>query len=86
MSFRETLRREIEVALSKHSQSIGFRIVKYLLLGAILFFFWGTRTLWIILIILFVFSLTLHFWYRYKSRRWTKDYGMWRYHESKKIH
>lgn len=79
----ETIRREIEVAFSKHSQPVWFRIVKYLVLGAVVYFLWGTNTLWIVLGILVVFSLTLHFWYRYKTKAWTQSYGMWKYHRGK---
>ena len=79
MSLSETIKREIEVAFSKHSQPIWFRILKYLVLGTLVYFLWGTDTLWIVLFILFVLSLTLHFWYRYKTKGWTQSYGMWKY-------
>ena len=83
MSFKKTIQREIEVAFSKHSQPVGFKIVKYILLGLILYFFWGTRLLWIILLLLLVPALVLHFWYRYKTEGWTKSYGMWNYEKNK---
>jgi hypothetical protein len=77
------LKRELEVAFSKKSQPLGFRIMKYIVLGAIVYFFWATRLLWIILGVLFVFSLALHFWYRYKTRGWRRSYGMWKYEKSR---
>jgi hypothetical protein len=79
MSFNKIIKRELEVAFSKHSQPIWFRILKYILLGSMLYFFWGRKLLWIILLILSVFSLLLHFWYRHKTKGWTKSYGLWKY-------
>jgi asparagine N-glycosylation enzyme membrane subunit Stt3 len=40
---------------------VWFRVVKYILLGSALYFFWGNSLLWIILLIFFVFALLLHF-------------------------
>jgi hypothetical protein len=51
MKLSKTMKREIEVAFSKHSQPVWFRILKYILLIAILYFFWGEKLLWIILLI-----------------------------------
>jgi hypothetical protein len=48
-------------------------------LGFTLYFFWGTTTLWIILVCLLVVSMALHFWYRYKTQGWTKSYGLWKH-------
>jgi hypothetical protein len=79
MSFKETLKREAEVAFSKHSQPIGFRVVKYVVLGCLVYFLWGTNLLWIILAALLVPALGLHFWYRHKTNGWRKSYGMWKY-------
>lgn len=83
MSFNKTIKREIEVALSKHSQPVWFRILKYIVLGCIVYFFWGSKLLWIILLVLFAFSLLLHFWYRYKTQGWTKSYGIWKHDKNK---
>ena len=79
MALNKTIKRELEVAFSKHSQPIWFRVLKYILLGCILFFFWGTKLLWIILLISFAFAMLLHFWYRYKTQGWTKSYGLWKH-------
>jgi len=82
MPLNKTIQREIEVAFSKHSQPVWFRVLKYLVLGCIIYFFWGTRLLWIILLPLFVLALLLHFWYRYKTQGWTKSYGMWKHEKA----
>lgn len=79
MALNKITKREIEVAFSKHSQPIWFRILKYILLGCLLYFLWGTKLLWIILIILLIFSMALHVWYRYKTQGWTKSYGLWKH-------
>ena len=83
MALGKTIKRELEVAFSKHSQPIWFRVLKYILLGVILFFFWGTKLLWIILLIMFVFAMLLHFWYRYKTQGWTKSYGLWKHEKDR---
>lgn len=83
MSFKEIIKREIEVAFSKHSQPIWFRVCKYIMLFLVLFFFWNTKMLWIILAGLFIAAMILHFWYRYKTKGWTKSYGLWKYFGNK---
>ena len=79
-SFSETTKREIEVAFSKHSQPIWFRIVKYIVLGVLVYSLWGNDILWIVLVVLLLLSLCLHFWYRFKTRGWTQSYRGWKFH------
>jgi len=83
MALGKTIKRELEVAFSKHSQPIWFRVLKYVLLGTILYFFWNTQLLWIILLIMFAFAMLLHFWYRYKTHGWTKSYGLWKHEKDR---
>jgi hypothetical protein len=83
MSFSKILKREMEVAFSKHAQPVWFRIIKYMVLGFIIYFFWGTKLVWIILLTIFVLSLLLHFWYRYKTHGWEKSYGLWKHDKNK---
>ncbi|MES1219002.1 MAG: hypothetical protein ABUT20_26075 [Bacteroidota bacterium] len=83
MPINKIIKRELEVAFSKHAQPVWFRIVKYILLALMFYFLWGTRLLWIILLSLFTIGFILHFWYRYKTKGWTKSYGMWK-HESER--
>jgi hypothetical protein len=83
MTLSKTTRREIEVAFSKHAQPIWFRIVKYLVLTCLIYFLWGTRLLWIILGSMLMIGLSLHLWYRYKTRGWTQSYGAWDYEKNK---
>jgi len=79
MSLNKVIKREFEVAFSKHAQPVWFRVVKYVVIGLILYFFWGTRFLWYFFSIMFVAGMVLHFWYRYKTQGWTKSYGLWKY-------
>ena len=74
--------RELEVAFSKRSQPVWFRIVKYIIIVILVYLLWGSRWFWIVFGILFVLSLMLHFWYRYKTEGWTKSYGMWKHHQN----
>lgn len=79
MAFKELVKRELEVAFSKKSQPLWFRLLKYLVLGVAIFFFWRSRTFWFILLGFFVLSIILHFWYRHKTQGWTKSFGGWKY-------
>lgn len=84
MSFTKTIKRELEVAFSKHSQPIGFRVAKYVIITALVWFLWGTNLLWIILGSMFALGLSLHFWYRYKTKGWTQSYGMWKHERDRR--
>lgn len=83
MTFNSTIKREIEVAFSKHAQPVWFRILKYIVLAISLYFFWESPWLWIILPVLLMLALALHFWYRHKTKAWTKSYGLWNYEKNK---
>ncbi|MES2618213.1 MAG: hypothetical protein V4613_10050 [Bacteroidota bacterium] len=75
----KTIKRELEVAFSKKSQSVKFRVIKYIALAILVYFFWGNKWFWPVTGVLVVLSLTLHFWYRYKTKGWTKSFGGWHY-------
>ena len=82
MSFKKTINREFEVAFSKNSQPIWFRVLKYILLGGVIYFFRESRWMWIILTALLVVALIVHFWVRYKTKGWTQSYGLWKYEKN----
>lgn len=75
----QLFKRELEVAFGKKSQSFLFRIVKYFLIAVLCYFLWNTGYLWQVLFVLFILSLALHFWFRYKTHGWTQSYGPWKY-------
>jgi uncharacterized membrane protein len=83
MSLKQVVKREAEVAFSKGSQPVWFRVVKYIVLTAFFYFFWDRAWLWQVFGGFLVFALVLHFWYRYKTKGWTQSYGMWK-HESER--
>ena len=51
MALGKTIKRELEVAFSKHSQPIWFRILKYIVLTCFVYFYWSSPSFWIILTI-----------------------------------
>jgi uncharacterized membrane protein len=83
MPLPKVVHREFEVAFSKRSQPVWFRIVKYIVIAILIYFLWGNQWFWPVFIILFILSLMLHFWYRHKTAGWTKSYKMWK-HESER--
>ena len=83
MPLSKTLKRELEVAFSKDAQPVGFRIAKYILLGAMFYLLWGTQLLWNIFFSMLAIGIVLHFWYRYKTEGWTKSYGMWKHEKDR---
>lgn len=82
-NFSSIVKRELEVAFSKHAQPLWFRLLKYTLLVLLFYFYGGTRIFWIILGIVFILGLLLHLWYRHKTEGWTKSYGLWNYDKNK---
>jgi chromate transport protein ChrA len=80
---KRALKRELEVAFSKHAQPVWFRIVKYIVIATLLYFFWGSPWLWITFLILLGPAIGLHLWYRHKTGGWTKSYGGWDYEKNK---
>lgn len=80
--FKHILRREVEVALTQNPQPLWARVLKYVVLTALIFFFHRSKTFWILLGVAVLLALLVHFWYRYKTAGWTKSYGGWEYKES----
>jgi len=83
MALSKIIKREFEVAFSKHAQPLWLRLTKYIALVFLFYFLWGTTLLWVILSIVFVCGMSLHFWYRHKTQGWTKSYGLWDYDKNK---
>ncbi|GAB3220660.1 hypothetical protein [Spirosoma arcticum] len=71
----ELLKREIRVAFHPKSQPVRFRILKYVLLGLFVYFYWNSPTFWWIFGSFSVAGVSLHFFYRYKTHGWTRSYG-----------
>ncbi|HWA35088.1 MAG TPA: hypothetical protein VG737_13195 [Cyclobacteriaceae bacterium] len=79
MGLSKVVRRELEVAFSRKSQPLWLRIMKYLVLGLGVYFFWGHEYFWQGLAAMIVLALAVHFWVRHKTAGWTKSYGLWKY-------
>ncbi len=78
-----SFKRELEVAFSKHSQPMGFRIGKYIVLGCLIYLLWDNKWFWPVLGALLALSVLLHIWYSYKTKGWNQSYGMWDYEKNK---
>jgi hypothetical protein len=76
---KQALKREWEVAVSKNDQPAWLRLVKYIVLAVLLYIGWGSRWLLPLMIVLSVLAITIHFWYRYKTKGWKRSYGGWRF-------
>ncbi len=77
MSVRDALRVEVSVAFSRRAQPVWFRVVKWIVLVAALWYFRSSRYLWLGLGIAFAFSLALHMLWRTKTKRWTQPWRGW---------
>ncbi|OHB19818.1 MAG: hypothetical protein A2854_04195 [Parcubacteria group bacterium RIFCSPHIGHO2_01_FULL_56_18] len=78
MTFKGLVKKEIYVAL--HAQTARFRVVKYIVIFAILFalYVWkGWGTTWKTLLAMFVFGTAVHFFFRWKTKGWTESW--WSY-------
>lgn len=86
MRIPEIIRRELEIVFAKDAQPVWFRIAKYLLLALLIYLFWGSKIIWIIILTIVTFSLMVHFWFRYKTNGWTTSYGPWKMDKAKRNH
>jgi len=81
---KKIVRKEAEVAFSKNTQPVGFRIIKYVLLSILVYFTCTKPFFWWMISALFGLSLVIHFYYRYKTKGWTRSFGMWNYEKFRK--
>lgn len=76
MSLRKLLRREKYVVI--HAQTKRFRVVKYIIIFALLFaaIAWkGWQNAFILLVLMAALSIFIHFLFRWKSKGWTESWG-----------
>ncbi|MBX4188418.1 MAG: hypothetical protein KW793_04800 [Candidatus Doudnabacteria bacterium] len=84
MSFKEAVKKEVDVIV--HGQTIRFMLMKYavLLLSVFLLFSWkGWRTVGIVFAILFAVSIMAHFFFRWKTKGWTQTWGLYKVNDNK---
>lgn len=72
-----TLRREARVAFSLKAQPLWFRIFKWTFLLVSVALFCDRRWFWWTLACLLAAGLSLHFFYRWKTKTWTRTWGGW---------
>lgn len=79
MSFKETYEKEKYVVL--HGQTVRFRLVKYSIIIPVFvgIYFWkGFEFTFYTLFISLIVSIAAHFFFRYKTKAWTKAWGLYR--------
>jgi predicted lysophospholipase L1 biosynthesis ABC-type transport system permease subunit len=77
MSFRRTMKREVRVALSRRAQPVWFRVLKWVVIVAVLVLFRRTPYLWLWIIGAIALALSLHMVWRWKTKGWTRPWGGW---------
>jgi hypothetical protein len=79
MSFKDLYKREVHVAI--HGQSWKFRVKKYivlLLISGAIYAWKGWETLGRVLLIMAVFAIAMHFFFRWKTNGWEKSWGLYK--------
>ena len=77
MAAGETLKREMRVALSRRAQPAWFRVLKWVVIVALVVRFWRNPSFWWWVLGLVCLSLGLHFLWRWKTKSWTQPWGGW---------
>lgn len=79
MTASDTIKKEIYVAV--HGQTARFRIVKYAIMiplfGGIYWKYGGEILAWVLGVAL-ILALIMHFFFRWKSKGWMEDYGLYK--------
>lgn len=75
--FTVALRREMRVAFSPRAQPAWFRLIKWTCILAGVAWFHDRRWFWGTLAGLAAAGTWLHFFYRWKTKTWTRAWGGW---------
>lgn len=73
----DLIRREVRVATSLRAQPKWFRIVKWVVIITVSVSLWRTPYFWGWLLGGLAIALTLHGFWRWKTRGWTQPWGGW---------
>ncbi|NJR71911.1 MAG: hypothetical protein HC782_01880 [Gammaproteobacteria bacterium] len=73
----KTIRREWRVAFSKNAQSMPVRLAKWTLFLAIAMALHESSYFWVWTAGLPLLGVAVHFFYRWKTRTWTRAWGSW---------
>jgi hypothetical protein len=71
------IRKEFKVAFSKRAQPVWFRVVKWAVFILLSVFFYNQGYFWPWIAGMFILSMSVHFYYRWKTKAWTQPYGKW---------
>ena len=71
------LRREFRVAFSRRAQPVWFRVLKWVGLLTAMGLWHDRPVFWPTLAVLTGAAFALHFFYRWKTRTWTRAWGGW---------
>jgi hypothetical protein len=77
MSLRATLRREGRVAFSRRAQPVWFRIIKWIVLLALIARYWRSGTFWMWIGLVLLAGIPVHLLWRYKTKNWTQPWRGW---------
>jgi hypothetical protein len=72
-----TLRREARVAFSMRAQPLWFRVTKWAVFLSLAAVFWRQPLFWRCVLAVAGLGLSLHLFYRWKTRAWTRPWGGW---------
>jgi hypothetical protein len=77
MPARDTVKRELRVALSRRAQPAWFRISKWVIAIALIAAFRRSPYLWWWILGALGLSVLLHLFWRWKTKGWTQPWGGW---------
>lgn len=72
------IRRELRVACSRRAQPVWFRIVKWTCLLVSVLLFHDRTWFWWMVASLATAAMLMHFFYRWKTKVWTRAWGGWK--------
>ncbi len=76
--FARSIRREFRVATSPKAQPLWFRVLKWVAILIVATRWHDASWFWPSAAACLVSALALHFFYRMKTRAWTRPWGGWR--------
>ena len=75
---KEIIKKELEIAFSKDTQPIWFRITKWIIFVSSAYLLYGTRWFWVLVIGIPIAGTIMHFIIRWKTKAWTQSWGGWK--------
>lgn len=79
MSLKNFFKKELYVAI--HAQTVRFRVVKYIVITAVLVFVQhhhGWEGVWWTLGIALIAAIAMHFFFRWKTKGWNESWGLYK--------